>query len=129
LPDGSRSEIPAAWTDLDKQSPQKFTLPARKNQADLIATASDFFHARKIVDNLFGNLPSSKQKLQTASGKENNHAKADEPLAHGGRAITSSGALDNPRSRATAAGDSGSGTDDKQNCLSQKRKTDQGGKQ
>ncbi|MBW2328938.1 MAG: hypothetical protein JRF04_04875 [Deltaproteobacteria bacterium] len=129
MPDGSRAEIPAAWTNLNKKSPQKFTLPSQKDQPDLIATAATFLHARKIVDSLLGKLLSSKQKSQTASKKENNHAKTAEPLAYTERVLSNSGDLASPRSQATTAGNTDSCTSDPKNCLSKKRKTDQGGKQ
>ncbi|MBN4065396.1 hypothetical protein JYT85_01975 [Desulfocapsa sp. AH-315-G09] len=128
LPDGSRAEIPAAWTDLNKKCPRKFTLPTRKSQTDLIATASGFLHTRKIVDDLLDKLLSSMQK-SSASRKENNHAQTAELLANQGRVHANSGDLANPEPRTAATDNSGSCRTDPKNCLSEKRKTDQGGKQ
>ena len=129
LPDGSRSFIPAAWTNLDKIGTHEFTIPNRKFQTDLIATASSFLHARKIVDSLLGKILSSQQKSQTASRKENHHAKTAAPLAHAGRALTNSGYLASPRSRTTKAGNNSCGPPDLQNSSPRKNKTDQGGEQ
>jgi hypothetical protein len=81
FPDGSRAEIPAAWTNLHNTHPQKNALQATKIQPDLIATATDLLHTRKIVDHLLGNLLSSEQKSQTVSGKEINYAQAVESMA------------------------------------------------
>jgi hypothetical protein len=127
LPDGSRAEIPAAWTDLNKTCPQKFTLPAPKEQPDIIATASGLLHLRKIVDSLLGKLLSAKQKPQSASEKEKNHAETTQPLAHAGRTASIAENLALSRSTTQRPGDNGTGQPDPQNGLL--RGNSQGGEQ
>jgi hypothetical protein len=126
LPDGSRSFIPAVWTNLHEICPQKSSPQNRKPQTDLIATATTFLHASKILDALLGKPLSTKQKLQTASRKENRHAKTARPLAHPGRALPNSRDLANPRSRATKPGSNDFSPTDQQNSLPGEIKADQG---
>jgi hypothetical protein len=126
LPDGSRSFIPAVWTNLHEICPQKSPPLNRKPQTDLIATATTFLHARKIVDALLGKPLSTKQKLQTASRKENRHAKTAKPLAHPERALPNSRDLANPRSRATKPGSNDFSPTDQQNSLPGEIKAEQG---
>ena len=49
LPDGSRSLIPADWTDLNECNS---TPTGRRLASNVIATTSHLLHARKIVDAL-----------------------------------------------------------------------------
>jgi len=127
LPDGSRSFIPALWTNLHEVCPQKSPPQNKKTQTNLIATATTFLHARKIVDALLGKPLSTKQKLQTASKEENSHAKTAETLAHPGRNIAHSRDLASPRSAATKPGSNGFSSHDPQNSLPGKSNTEQGG--
>jgi len=75
LPDGSRSTIPAEWTD--------FPLGAQEGGADharqaALASLSDLLHARSIIDALLRRLPASCDKPTQPIGKENKRA-ATEP--------------------------------------------------
>ncbi|MCK5545137.1 MAG: hypothetical protein KAI35_07955, partial [Desulfobulbaceae bacterium] len=128
LPDGSRSFIPATWTNLNEICPQKFTLPTRQLQNNLIATTSSFLHARKIVEALLDKILSSKQKSQKALRKENNHAKTAEPLAHARRAVSNPGDLANFRPQTTKEGNNSACPPDRQNNIPGTSKADQGGK-
>jgi hypothetical protein len=117
LPDGSRSFIPAAWTNLHEICPQKSPPLKKKPKTDLIATAATFSQVRKIVDALLGKPLSTKPKLQTASREENSHAKTAEPLAHPGRIIPNSRDLASPRSAAKKPDSNGFSPHDPQNSL------------
>jgi hypothetical protein len=129
LPDGNRSFSPATWTNLQEICPEKLPFPAKKSQADLIATATTFLNACKIVDALLGKILSSKQKLQSVSRKENNHAKTVELLANTERDLSNTGDLAISRPRTTKPGDYGSVPSDPKNSLPKGSKTDRGGKQ
>lgn len=128
LPDGSRSFIPAAWTNLNEICPKKFTPQNRQPQTDLIATTSTFFHVHKIVNALFGKILSSKQKSKNASRKENNHEKTAKPLAHTGKTDPHPGHLEHSRSPTTKTGHNRSRQSDQENNLPGKNKANQGDK-
>lgn len=74
LPDGTRSLIPAAWTDLG---------PSLSDQHSSVTIGSlpDLLHARKVVDSLLRKLDSSEQ---ITSKEERKRATATAPLARGG---------------------------------------------
>ena len=129
LPDGSRSFIPATWTNLQEICPEKFPFPVKKSQADLTATATTFLHVCKIVDSLLGKIPSLEQKSRTASREENNHAKTVELLADTKRDLSNSSDLGISRPPTTKPGNHGSGSPGSKNSLPKGSKTDQGGKQ
>jgi hypothetical protein len=73
LPDGTRSLIPAAWTDLE---------PSLSGQCSSVTIGSipDLLHARKVVDSLLRKLDSSEQ---ITSKEERERATATAPLAQG----------------------------------------------
>lgn len=76
LPDGSRSHIPADWTDFPNGEQRGLTDHSRQVA---LASLSDLLHARSIIDELLRRLPAScgKPALQPI-GKENKCA-ATEP--------------------------------------------------
>jgi hypothetical protein len=129
LPDGSRSFIPAAWTNLHEICPQKSPPLKKKQKTDLIATAVTFLHVRKIIDALLGKPLSTKLKLQTVSREENNNAKTAEPLVHPERIIPNSRNLASPRSAAKKTGSNGFSPHDPQNSLPGESDTKQGSQQ
>ena len=73
LPDGSRSLIPASWTDLELRSPIAGHQPPAT-----IGALPDLLHARKVVDSLLRKLDDSEQII---SVEERKHAQATTPLA------------------------------------------------
>jgi len=129
LPDGSRSFIPATWTNLHEICPQKSPPLKQKSKTDLIATASSFLHVHKIVDALLGKSLSTKPKLQTVSKEENTNAKTAEPLVHPERIIPNSRNLASPRSAAKKPDSNGSNPHDPQNSLPGESNTKQGSQQ
>ena len=70
LPDGSRSLIPASWTDLSGQEPKSLTSVGSHCISNVIATTPYLLHARKIVDALLRRLYSSVQEDLTISKEE-----------------------------------------------------------
>ena len=71
LPDGSRSLIPAEWTDLPS--------PEHTAVADLatglsLAPLSELLHARTIVDALLRQLPAPGEEMDKRARKERQHA-------------------------------------------------------
>ncbi|WP_211216910.1 hypothetical protein, partial [Desulfobacter curvatus] len=88
LPDGTRSYIPADWTNLGDICPQ-FKATDNRKQTDLIASRSNLLQVRKIVDTLLSKIYPSKHKSETALKEGHNHAKAIGTLARSGGAENS----------------------------------------
>ncbi|MCD4721797.1 MAG: hypothetical protein K8S13_18345, partial [Desulfobacula sp.] len=65
MPDGTRSYIPAEWTNLGELCPQKFKSSGNQTATNLIATTSNLLQVRKIVDVLLGKRYPLKQKSKT----------------------------------------------------------------
>ena len=128
LPDGSRSFIPAAWTNLNEICPQKFKSPNSPPTTDLIASTSNLLHARKIVDVLLGKLYSSEKKFNNALKEEHNCAKTTKTLARAGRTTTNSRDLDNPQPSTAKRDHNRSGTPNQQKGLPGENKPYQGEK-
>jgi hypothetical protein len=82
LPDGSRSLIPASWTDLSGQKHKNSASAGGPATSNIIATTHHLLHARKIVDALLCRLNSSEQKDITSSKEERKRAQAIEIMAH-----------------------------------------------
>ena len=76
LPDGSRSFIPAAWTDLELRP----SLSGQQSSAT-IGSLPDLLHACKVVDSLLRKLDASEQ---ITAMEERKHATATAPLARRG---------------------------------------------
>lgn len=76
LPDGSRSYIPASWTDLDSD-----TLTDFYSKAAIIGTILHMLQARKVVDALLCKLDDSEQHGPTPSNEESKHASTTIPVA------------------------------------------------
>jgi hypothetical protein len=112
MPDGSRSLIPARWTDLNGDSS---TTTNRRAASYAIATTSHLLHARKIVDALLCKLNSSKQESKKASKEGRKHAKANPTLGRPTRIVSVSANLGKPRPSATKKGHHRSGKPDLQN--------------
>jgi len=79
LPDGSRSLIPAEWTDLQSS--------AQPSVADLttglrLAPLSELLHARSIVDALLRQLPAPGEEADKRARKERQHATIDLSVNH-----------------------------------------------
>ena len=74
LPDGSRSLIPAHWTDLSGRKTKNLTSTGSHSISNIIATTHDLLHVRKIVDALLCKLNSSKQEFKKASTEKSKRA-------------------------------------------------------
>jgi len=100
LPDGSRSLIPASWTDLD-MNPAKAgqTLPSDDGQptSATIGSLSHLLHARKVVDSLLRKIDSSEQLPTIPSKEERKRATPTRPLARSGKTTPGTEHLGNPR--------------------------------
>jgi len=88
LPDGTRSLIPALWTDLDQT--EKHNLPSDKPQSapSLIGSISHLLHARKIVDALLRKLDSPEQISRSASKEESTRGETTKVLARSSKHIS-----------------------------------------
>src|SRR5712692_9664455 len=73
LPDGTKSLIPATWTDLDPA-------PAPEQAAaDRLGSLGDLLHVRAVVDALIRDLPLAGHEAGTEPAKEGAHAVHAEP--------------------------------------------------
>jgi hypothetical protein len=78
LPDGTRSLIPAAWTDL--QVDKKPAFPKKRPQTALLASYTQLLQARTVVDALLRRL-SAASSSQPAAPQETVHANAAAKLS------------------------------------------------
>jgi hypothetical protein len=77
LPDGSRSLIPAAWTNLDIDDRKDRPVNTSASERGVLGSISDLTHTRKIVDALLRKLDSSTQVKTSLSKEESVHANRD----------------------------------------------------
>lgn len=75
LPDGSRSLIPAEWTDLQST---EHTSVADLATGLSLAPLSELLHARTIVDALLRQLPAPSEEMDKRARKERQHATESE---------------------------------------------------
>jgi hypothetical protein len=68
LPDGSRSLIPAAWTDWDAAGPKDVPLTSIGDSPYTLGTLSDLLQARTVIDALLNRL------AESVRPKESSHA-------------------------------------------------------
>jgi len=81
LPDGSRSFIPAAWTNLNEICPQKFKSSNSPQATDLIASTSSLSRVRNIVDALLEKLYPPTREFNNSLKEEHTRAKTTNALA------------------------------------------------
>ncbi len=125
LPDGTRSYIPADWTNLGDICPQ-FKPPDNRKQTDLIASRSNLLQVRKIVDTLLLKIYPPKQQSEIALKEGQNHAKAIGTLARSGGAENSRN-LEQSQSSTEEKNHNRSITSCQQMCLLEKNKSNHGG--
>ena len=85
LPDGSRSLIPAAWTDLDTNNLQTPPSDDRQSKSVTIGSLFHLLHARNVVDSLLRKLDASEQAPTIPSTEERKRATPTAPLARSGK--------------------------------------------
>jgi hypothetical protein len=89
LPDGTRSFIPAHWTDLDIADIQNRQSKNRRPTKKVLGSICHLLHARKIVDALLCKIDPSKE--------ENNRASTTEPLAPPAQSTSDAGHMAKPQ--------------------------------
>ena len=99
LPDGSRSLIPAAWTDLDMNNLQTPPPDDRPSTSATLGSLSHLLHARKVVDSLLRKIDSSEQVPLIPSKEERERATPTRPLARSGKTTPGTEPLGRPRPR------------------------------
>jgi hypothetical protein len=85
LPDGTKSFIPAAWTDLDTGKAQDHQFTDKQSTARVLGSIFHLLHARKIVDALLCKLDSSEQVQGNVLKGENKRATTTRTLEQGGK--------------------------------------------
>jgi hypothetical protein len=63
LPDGTRSLVPAAWTDLQALQPQEGPPPSKRAQTASLAPGAALLHARTVVDALLKRMDAANTAL------------------------------------------------------------------
>ncbi len=106
LPDGSKSLIPAGWTDFASVTESREALSVR---AATLGSVEDLLHARTITDALLNRLAATKS--ETAEKESPLARKPSESLRSASRRKLSVGSS---AGRATASGHRHSGKDDRQ---------------
>jgi hypothetical protein len=101
LPDGTRSFIPAQWTDLDITATQNRRSANKRPTKKVLGSICHLLHARKIVDALLGKMDSSKHVHPNTSKEESKRASTTEPLAKPSQGASGAGHL--AKLRPTAA--------------------------
>ena len=99
LPDGSRSQIPAAWTDFipDRSIPN--SVPQSQDTPRNIGTVLQLLSMRKVVDALLRKLDSEDHSLKTHSKQERKYVSTDDSLARTGNPRNQNGDLAKTRSQ------------------------------
>jgi hypothetical protein len=82
LPDGSRSFIPAYWTNFPGEKSAPLPQDNSASPSPVIATTRHLLQARKIVDALLCKFKSSEHEDMTTSKEENDRAQAIGTVAH-----------------------------------------------
>jgi hypothetical protein len=85
LPDGTKSFIPAAWTDLDTGKVQDRQSTHKQSTAKVLGSIFHLLHARKIVDALLRKLDSSEQVQGNVLKEENKRATTTRTLEQSGK--------------------------------------------
>ena len=95
LPDGSRSLIPAGWTDLAAMSIAKPGAATENGRLHSLAKLVDFLHARTILDALLSRVPSPRPNAATT---EESCRATDSGASRAARAAGNAGRAARPRS-------------------------------
>lgn len=109
LPDGSRSMIPAAWTDF---IPNRHKIPRTHQPLDssgIIGTVLHLLCTRKVVDALLLRIDSAEQPFTVPSEEERKRASTDDPVARNATPRSRNGDLAKPQSRHTKSSHHDSG--------------------
>jgi len=104
LPDGSRSLIPAAWTDLEMNNFQASPSGDEQSASATLGSLFHLLHARKVIDSLLRRLDSSEQAPTIPSKEEKKRATATAPLARNAKAAPGTQHLGRPRPRVASNG-------------------------
>jgi hypothetical protein len=120
FPDGSRSIIPASWTDLSGQKPKSLASADSHPTSNVIATIPHLLHARKIVDALLCRLNYSEE--------ERKRAQAIGSVAHIAGPVTALKDLENTNPSTKTKRHNHSGRPDQQNGLYRGHRPGSGGK-
>jgi hypothetical protein len=97
LPDGNRSLIPAARTDLDMNNLQTLSRDERPSTSATLGSLSHLLHARKVVDSLLRKIDSSGQVPPILSKEERERATPARPLARSGKTVPGTAPLGGAR--------------------------------
>jgi len=99
LPDGSRSQIPAAWTDYIPERSIPNSVQQSQDTPRNIGTVLQLLSARKVVDALLCKLDAEDHSLTTHSKQESKYVSTDDSLARTGSPRNQNGDLAKTRSQ------------------------------
>jgi hypothetical protein len=99
LPDGSRSLIPASWTDFPGSDQ---TIRTGHTPHVALASLSDLLHARSIIDALLRRLPTFREEPAQPTGKERERATES---GYSGRSTARHSGVGKPEQRTASSPD------------------------
>ena len=128
LPDGTRSLIPADWTDLDIIKRKKHQTTNRQLTKRVLGSICHLLHARKIVDALLCRMDSSTQIHTNTSKEESKRVSTNRSLARSAQNATNVRHLAKPRSTRADNAHRSVGQADQQSRLSRSSQPNSGEK-
>ena len=128
LPDGTRSLIPADWTDLDITKTQNRQSTNRRLTKSVLASICHLLHARKIVDALLCRMDASTHVHTNASKEESKRVSTNRSLARSAPIATNPRHLAKPRSTRADKAHRSLGQADQQSRLSRSSQPNSGEK-
>jgi len=117
LPDGTRSLIPAAWTDIKGQIQDGSQVVTSDGSSPLHGSVGDLLRARKVVDALLRRLDRPEPIYESPSSEESQRATSIGVLGHG--TASQHAPVGGSRGGGTDRGDCSAGPDDHQGRASQ----------
>jgi len=126
LPDGTRSLIPAAWTDLSLHPAHNSSVTANVSTAPLLGSVSDLLRTGTIVDALLRRLDCTEPADTSATTEESRDETTTGFMARGARAPRANTNLGECNSRRAKDGDQHSSQADNQGGPSTKDQQDSG---
>jgi len=127
FPDGSRSLIPASWTDLRGQKLKKLALDSSDSIPNVIATTHHLLNTRKIVDALLCRINSSNKRDISYLKEGKKRAQANGTMAHITKIVPASKNLEDTDLSSKTKGHNRSGRPDQQNGLLREPRSESGG--
>ena len=126
LPDGTRTLIPASWTDLDGVPPPASEAESPANASAPLGSVRDLLHARKVVDALLRKLEDRQPAASDHSQEERHHAAPTGVLARDGDDPLQARGMGEPEHRRASRADRAVGAVDREDHVPAVERRDAG---